>query len=164
MADQINFNNELEKPTLSGGLNVLTILTFIGSGIQILSGLWQFFTAEKSYKALQDAQGNLDAVPGFLKSMMGPEMLEIARKTAENKMPLLLLNLVGAALCIYGAMEMRKLKKQGFLLWVTGEFLPIISGIIFIGMGMFKGFGIIGMVFPILFLILYAVQRKNLVN
>jgi hypothetical protein len=79
-------------------------------------------------------------------------------------MPILLLNLVGAALCIYGAMEMRKLKKQGFLLWVTGEFLPIISGIVFIGMGMFKGFGIIGMVFPILFLILYAVQRKNLVH
>jgi hypothetical protein len=164
MTDQINFNDEPQKPSLSGGLNVLTILTFIGSGIQILSGLWQFFTAEKSYKSLQEAQGNLDAMPGWAKSMMGPEMLEIARKTAENKLPLLLLNLVGAALCIYGAMEMRKLKKQGFMLWLTGEFLPLFAGAIFVGAGMFKGFGIIGMVFPIVFLILYGVQRKNLIH
>ena len=35
MTDQSNFSG-LDKPTLNSGLNVLTILTFIGSGIAIL--------------------------------------------------------------------------------------------------------------------------------
>ena len=75
----------------------------------------------------------------------------------------MLLTLVGAALCLWGALEMRKLKKQGFILWVAGEFLPVIGVLIIIGAGIFAGFALIALIFPIVFLILYGVQRKNLV-
>ena len=85
------------------------------------------------------------------------------RKTMENKIPILLLNLVGVALCAYGAIEMRKLKKQGFILWLAGEVVPIITSFLFVGVGVFKGFSAIILLFPITFIILYSVQRKNLV-
>jgi hypothetical protein len=162
MTDSIKFSEE-EKPTLNSGLNVLTILTFVGSGIGILSAFWTYFSAEKSYQSILKAQENLAEAPAFLKSMMGPEMLEIAKKSMENKLPIMILTLVGSALCIYGAMEMRKLKKQGFILWLAGEILPLIGTIIFLGFGVFKGFGVIAPLIPAIFIILYAVQRKNLV-
>lgn len=119
--------------------------------------------ADQSYKDIVAAQDKMADAPKWAKSFMGPEMVEMAKKSAENKLPIMLLTLVGAGLCLWGALEMRKLKKQGFMLWVIGEFLPIIGGVIFVGMGMFTGLSAIGFVFPLIFLILYLVQRKYLV-
>ena len=151
------------KPVLPSGLNVLTILTFIGCGLGFIGAFWTYSQAEKSYKNLVDAQSKMSEAPAWAKSMMGPDMLEISRKSMENKLPIMLLTIVGVALCLYGALEMRKLKKQGFILWLVGEVLPVVGGILFIGAGMFKGFALIGIAFPIIFILLYAVQRKYLV-
>ncbi|RYF88467.1 MAG: hypothetical protein EOO03_08355, partial [Chitinophagaceae bacterium] len=106
--------SDFNKPALPTGLNVLTILTFIGSGIQLLGVLFGFLNARKSYeekdKAL--AQMNSAEVPGFFKSMMpNPENFEaMVTKSFENRFPILILGLVATVLCIYGAMQMRKLK------------------------------------------------------
>lgn len=154
---------EGDRPTLPSGLNVLTILTFIGCGIGFISSIWSFINADKAYKNIMDAQDKIADAPAWAKKMMGPEMVDIARKSMENKLPILLLGLVATALCVYGALEMRKLKKQGFILWLAGEILPLVAGIIFIGTGMFNGFGLIALLFPVVFIILYAVQRKYLV-
>jgi cytochrome c oxidase assembly factor CtaG len=154
---------EGERPKLSSGLNVLTILTFVGCAIAFISSIWNFMNAEKGYKDLLAAQDKIAEAPAWAKGMMGPEMLEITRKSMENKLPILLLGLVATALCLYGAIEMRKLKKQGFILWLVGEILPFVSGVLFVGIGMFSGFALIFMLFPVIFIILYAVQRKNLV-
>ena len=151
------------KPTLASSLNVLTILTFIGSGIGLLSSLWSFTSAEKSYKTLVENQDKMAEAPAWAKGMMGPGMLDVLRKSMENKLPILLLGLVAVALCLYGALEMRKLKKQGFILWLVGEILPIVTALIFIGTGVFNGFGLIALLIPAVFIILYMVQRKYLV-
>lgn len=151
-----------EKTELPTGLNVLTILTFIGSAIALISGVWTYISAEKSYKAMVDAQDKMAEAPAFVKKIMGPEMLELSRKSMENKLPIMLLTVVGAALCIYGAIEMRKFKKQGYILWLVGEILPVVAGLLFLGAGMFNGFSLIFMLFPITFIILYSVQKKYL--
>ena len=153
-----------DRNVLPSGLNILTILTFIGSAIAIIFGVFTYRNAEKSYKDLVDAQDKISSAPAFVKGMMGPEMVEMSKKSMENKTPIMLLTLIGAALCIYGAIEMRKLKKQGFILWVVGEVLPIIAGLLFIGAAVFNGFALIGMAFPVIFIILYAVQKKYLVH
>lgn len=166
MANQTNDTldfNEGETPKLPSSLNVLTILTFIGCGIGALSSIWSFISAKKSYDDLVAAQSKMEDAPAFLKKMMGPEMIEMARKAAENRTVLLLIGLVGIALCTWGALEMRKLKKQGFILWTAGEFLPLIAGVIILGSGMFAGLAVIGMVIPVVFLILYAVNKKHLI-
>jgi hypothetical protein len=58
------------------------------------------------------------------------------------------------------------LKKQGFLIYTVGEILPIISFAIFIGFGgLFGGFtAILTSFVAVIFIILYATQRKHLVN
>jgi hypothetical protein len=154
---------EGEKPDLPSGLNVLTILTFIGCAISYISSIWSYINAEKAYKSLVDAQDKITEAPPWAKNMMGPNMLEMAKKSMENKLPILLIALIATSLCLYGAIEMRKLKKQGFILWLVGEVLPIVGGVIFMGIGMFTGFALIGLLFPVVFILLYMAQRKNLI-
>ena len=101
-------------------------------------------------------------MPDFAKKLMGPEMVEAARKTAENRVPVLLLGLLGCILCIYGAMQMRQFKKSGFTIYIVGELLPAVGAIIFVGFVSLGGFGIIGYLFYAIFIILYATQLKYL--
>ncbi len=152
-----------QKPELPSALNVVTILTIIWCVISIGSGIWTYFTVENSYKKMVEAQDKLAEAPAFVRKMMGPEMLELTRKSMENKLPVMLLTLLGSALCLWGALEMRKLKKQGFVLWLAGEFLPVIAAVIIIGFGIFSGFALVGLIFPVVFLVLYGVQRKHLI-
>ncbi len=166
-ADTLNYD-ENNKPKLSSGLNVLTILTFIGCGLQLLGSAYSFLTAQKSYEGMDEviAQMNSPEMPGWAKSMMGdPEHFrEMITKGYENRIPILLLSLVAVALCFYGALQMRKLKKQGYLLYVIGEILPFLVQVLFIGMFVLTGAtGIFFICIAILFILLYTMQRKNLV-
>jgi hypothetical protein len=161
--DVLDFTGENAKiPT---GLNVLTILTIIGSILGLLSSVWSFFTAKQSYdktKELLDS-GKMDTAPGWAKGMVSPEMLAMQQKMVENKLPILILSVVGCALCLYGAMEMRKRKKQGYIFWLIGELLPILTSVIFIGTMALKGFGLLMLLVPLVFIILYTVNKKDLV-
>jgi hypothetical protein len=151
----------LEEPKkIPDMLNVLTILTFVGSGIGFCSSIWGFFKAQDSYDKMVQAQSNLDSMPDFAKKLMGPEMLEMTRKALDNRTPILILALLSYALCVYGAIQMRQLKKTGFTLYLVGELLPIVSGAIFIGVGTFGGFAIVGYLIYAVFIILYATQLK----
>ena len=162
--NDMNDPSNLEGPKLPSGINVLTILTYIGCVLGLLFGIYGFTSSEKSYKSLEELQasGKMDEMPGFMKSFAGPEALEMARKSFENRLPILILTLVGVGLCFYGALQMRKLKKQGFYTYVIGQVVPTLGAIVFMGASMFKGFALIGFCFPILFIILYATQLKHL--
>jgi hypothetical protein len=146
---------------LPSGINVLTILTFIGSGIAFLGGLYTYFTAEKSYEMVKS--GQFKDLPSSAKKFMPANFEEIAMKGYENRLPIMVLGIVGAVLCIYGAMEMRKRKKQGFYVYVVGALLPLLSSALFMGVGAtFGGFGLIGVAITALFIGLYAAQQKHL--
>lgn len=165
-ADVLNYDDN--KPKLSSGLNVLTILTFIGCVIQLLFSLWGFISAKQSYDGLDKLteKMNSDEMPGWAKSMMGdPEtMVKMITKTYENRIPLLLLGLVAVALCFYGALQMRKLKKQGFIFYTIGEVLPFFTQFLFIGAFAFAGFAMyFSIAIALLFILLYSMQRKKLI-
>ncbi|HTI88987.1 MAG TPA: hypothetical protein VL727_00295 [Puia sp.] len=142
-------------------LNVISILTFIGSGITILTQFVSFFRAQSNYDQMVQNQDKMEQAPDFLKRLMGPDPVGMARKTLENRTPMLILGIVGAVLCIYGAVQMRKLKKIGFPIYVIGELLPFVVSFIFIGQ-----MPIFGLVFALLinvaFIIMYATQLKYL--
>src|SRR6218665_1024821 len=116
--------DEFNRPKLPNGLNVLTILTFIGCAIQLIGGVFQFLGADKNYEQRDKvlAQVNSDKMPGWAKAMMPDPAAyeEMVTKAMENKMPLLILTLLATALCFYGALQMRKLKKQGYLVYIVG--------------------------------------------
>jgi hypothetical protein len=151
----------LEEPKkIPDMLNVLTILTFVGSGIGFISSIWSCVKAQDNYDKMVAAQSNLDSMPDFAKKLMGPEMMEMARKSLENRIPILILSLLSYALCVYGAIQMRQLKKAGFTIYLVGELLPIVAVAIFIGSGTFGVFAIFGYCIYIIFIILYATQLK----
>lgn len=165
--DTVNFD-EAVKPKLPSGLNVLTILTLVWSVIQLLSSLWGFISAKKSYDGIEklSEQLNSENMPGWLKSMMGdPEtMIKMITRSYENRIPIVLMSVVAVALCFYGALQMRKLKKQGFILYTIGELLPFLTQFLFIGAFAFAGFMMYFFLgFALLFIFLYSMQRKHLV-
>ena len=154
------------KPTLPSGLNVLTILTIIGSILGLISSIWSYVSSKATFEKMRETvdSGNMDKMPGWMKGMVGPDALVMYQKMYENRLPLLLIGLVGSILCLYGAMEMRKLKKQGYILWLIGEIVPVFGMLLFIGTGALHGFGLIGLLFPIVFIILYTANRKYLIH
>jgi hypothetical protein len=147
-------------------LNLLTILTYIGCAFGTIGAIYSYFTISASYKLIEGMNTNgLNSDNKAVQSIMSQSM-EMVKKQYDNRLMILLLGLVGMGLCFYGAMQMRNLKKQGYLLYVIGELIPILSIAIFIGFGSL--FGGITMMFTVLisavFIILYTTQRKELVN
>ena len=162
-----SFSIPTEKPKIPSGLNVLTILTFVGCGLGFLSTIWNFTNAKSGLDKMEAAINSPDYenMPALAKKFMSPEALEIARKSYENRIPLTLIGLIGIVLCVYGALQMRKLKMQGYYLWLAGEILPFISSVIFLGIASMSGvMGIIFIGITLLFVLLYSAQRKYLVN
>ena len=178
--NQTNMNNEIETDErlnagdfmpekLPSGLNVLTILTYIGSAISLLGTIYSFATAKTTFENKDAALEKMNDpnMPGFAKAMM-PDTThfeDMVTKSYENRIPILLISLIAVGLCIAGAMQMRQRKKQGYLLYVIGELLPFIGMVFFIGTYVLTGGGgMIGIGIALLFIILYTLQRKHLVN
>ena len=157
-----NTENWLEEPKkLPSMLNVLTILTFIGNGLGFFSAFYSYFSAASNYDKVVQAQDKIDQMPDFVKNMMGPDPVGNARRMLDNRLPIMLLTLVGCLLCFYGAWEMRKLKKTGFTIYIVGDIVPFISLFIFIGASALTGFtGIFTLIIVVVFVILYATQLK----
>jgi hypothetical protein len=159
-AEQSSFLEEPHK--MPDMINVLTILTFIGSGLFALVSLWGFAKAKANYDMATTM--DVDKMPGFMKNMMGADYVEKARIAYENRVPLLLLALLGYAACIYGAIQMRQLKKNGFYVYAIGEIvIPLITLIVFTGMSSITSLGtMIGLCIYSLFIVIYATQLKYL--
>ncbi len=158
--DVLNYDAPVNKK-LPTGLNVLTILTLIWSAYEIYSGIKNFLFGKDALAELEKSQEKLQEAPAWAQKLAGPEVQEMMVKGIENKVPLLIISLVAVALCVYGALEMRKLKKQGYTLWLIGEILPYIGTVIFIP-SFFNTVFAYFIIVPIIFIILYTVQRKHL--
>jgi hypothetical protein len=165
--DALNLEaNDMKK--LPQGLNVLTILTYIGCGLGAISAIWNFISASAAYKTYEQLNSTMESLKteNSAYNTVFSGAAEMIKKTYDNRMMILVFGLVGIALCFYGAMQMRNLKKQGYLIYVVGELMPIVSFAVFIGFGSL--FGGIAMIFSTLiaavFIILYTLQRKHLVN
>jgi hypothetical protein len=160
--EHLNFATDQQKNKLPTGLNVLTILTFIGCAYELYSNVSNYIKGRKAIEEMEKAQEQLATAPSWVKKMMGPDMMEFITKSFENRIPLLIVGLIGTALCIFGALEMRKQKMQGYYMWLLGEVLPWVGVILFTGTILFKTFIVWFLILPIVFIILYTLQRKHL--
>ena len=169
--EQQNATNDLlnevdhDKAKLPSGLNVLTILTFIGSSIFGLFTLCMpvinRFLLEMIDKA-KDSGKDISA-----KDLADMEKGRAAIVLAQqNLIPLMVIGLIGITLCFVGALWMRKLKKDGYWLYVTGELAPVIAGIIIMGTSQLEGVTgiLLNIGIPLTFVILYTMQRKYLIR
>ena len=169
MSEQNNAGDTLrdfDKPQIPSGLNVLSIFSFIGCGLQLLGVIYTFMTAQKNFEEKDKVMEKMNSaqMPGWAKSIM-PDTAhyeEMITKTYENRIPLIILGLVAVSLCLYGVIQMRKLKKQGFMFYVIGELIPFLSMGLFIGTFTYAGISFyVGCGIALLFILLYANQRKH---
>jgi hypothetical protein len=150
----------------SGTLKVLTTLTFIGCGLAYIFTLFGFFNAtryEQNKAKLEELMDKAGDNPMTAKMVNG--QLDLLQKTYENRYLLVITGLVFTTLCLVGAIQMRKRKKSGFPIYTIGELAPVIINMAILGFtGMFTLITqIFGLVIALLFVILYANQRKNLI-
>ncbi len=116
-------------------LTVLCILTFIGSGLGLLSSLLMI------------------AGVGALSSYLGSFGGIAAGGTAYFGVSALL-----AAGSLFGAIMMWKLKKTGFYLYVAANIIAAILPMVWLG----SAFAILGFIWPVIFIVLYAINLKHL--
>lgn len=155
------FPEETENTALPSSLNVLTILTLIGSVIGVMSAIYSYFTICKSAEKLanQEMPEMGETLSGIMESA-----IELSIKQCDSKLLILLATVIPCILCILGAIQMRKLQKQGFFIYLVGEIIGPIAMMFILGKsfgGMMLAFGLI---IPIIFIILYATQQKYLVR
>ncbi len=163
-ADKLEFSED-GKTKLPPRLNVLTILTFIGCGLGLLFVILtpvinKFFLGIMEKAKSSGAELTTKQLTDMEK---GTAVIEL---TQANMVPLMVIGVLGIALCLVGALWMRKLKKDGFWIYVGGEILPVIGSFIILGTAQFTGVTsiVMGVGLPLLFVFLYSTQRKFLVN
>lgn len=170
MTDLNNAGNKLEfsdggETKLPSGINILTILTFIGCGIGVLFILLTPVINKFFLNIMEKAKSSGTELTAKQLSDIekGQAVIEL---TQANMVPLIAVGLLGIVLCLGGAIWMRKLKKDGFWIYAGGELLPVIGSFIILGTAQFTGVTsiVMGIGLPLLFVILYARQRKYLVN
>jgi hypothetical protein len=124
----------IAKPEASmpGMLNVLTILTLINSAFGFAVAVLGFVLAPLTYRSAIDNQSRFDRLPELFRNLLGSNHIERARVALENRVPILLLSLVAMTLLLFGALQMRKLKRRGFYLYLLGDLVPVVNLIAFI--------------------------------
>jgi|GEM_PF-196814 len=156
-----------EQPKgLPGMLNTLTILTFIGCGLAYISSIYSFFTSadiDKQLADLEEAQEKMSDNELAAEMMQGS--MDMLQKTYDYRYILLLSGILFTTLCLIGAMQMRKLKKSGYTLYVIGEIAPVILTAALLGFSLLGGItmALSGLI-AIVFIILYTTQRKYLIH
>ena len=100
-------------------LTVLCILTFIGAGYGVISGLIGIYTMG----AMEDLRTSLLTPEAFGGDDFGMDLENMYRwsKIAQ------LLALAGSIFCLGGALFMWNLKKFGYFIYVLGQILPIVG-------------------------------------
>jgi hypothetical protein len=136
--------NETTRPAF---LTVLCILTWVGSGLGLISGLFGLMSASA-----------FDGY-GMGSSMESLKMIQYA-------------GLICNVLCIIGSVMMWQMKKVGFFIYLVGELAPLALSFIIlgglasasgaIGGGIAAAAGAITAIFPIAFVVMYAVNLKHL--
>lgn len=159
MAAENPFEKESQK--LPSILNVLTILSFIGCAFQLMSIPIAKATMGMASKVMEN--------PEVLDKMSDKDLADMEKgKQAydmmmQNETALWIMTILSVALCVYGILRMRKLKKEGFAVYAIGEVLPVIGGIILLGFSnQFAGASnyFFNLGIPALFIGLYATQLK----
>jgi len=127
-----------------GFLTVLCILSFIAAGISII-----FLILGMGVKGAVESNGiDMDA------QMASAGVSEAA---AAFSWPSMLSSIVLTIIGLVGVIMMWKLKKMGFYIYVGTGLLGILMPIVF-----GASFSVMGAFFPVLFIVLYALNLKHL--
>lgn len=149
--------SEMVPAKLPQFLKVLCILTFIAVGLGLVSGLYSLVKAPyalEEYETMMEMSGGSIPTEGFFGSIM-----EMGYQNALNALPLAITTIGANLFCLFGALMMWKLRKVGFYAYVCGQVIAIAVPSILMG---FSGWMMLGAIFPLAFIIMYAVNLKHM--
>lgn len=149
---------DFEQKSLPSFLNALTILTFIGSGLGLISALYSLATIEQQKIQIKESERLLGV------TNLGRDLIETAKLSLEHVIPLQLNILFTAIICLIGAFLMRKLNKTGFYVYLFGTLVSVIAPIAILGIssGLSGQLMIIGIIVPLVFIVMYATNLKHM--
>ncbi len=149
--------NEMVPATLPKFLKVLCILTFIGVGLGLVGGLYSLVKAPyamEEYEKMIEMTGDMSESGGFMGMMMS-----MAYENAINALPLACANVGSNLFCLFGVLMMWKMRKVGFYAYTCGQIIAVVVPTVLMG---FSGFMAIGALFPLAFIIMYALNLKHM--
>jgi len=137
-------------------LTVISILSFVGIGLTILSSMYSIMTLPYTIMTLKTNP---------IVSIFGMDLADyIPRLETYGKMVYLITILANFA-CLVGVIMMWKLKRIGFYLYSFFEIFPVILTAVLLGSvgGIFGQLGFVfAFIFPVAFVIMYAVNLKHM--
>ena len=146
-----------EGPTRPQFLKVLCILTYIGVGVGIIGSIIGWWTMH-AMSAMMDGTAEMPA--GVDMSDMDKMEQLMAQMKYINVNTIV--GIIGCLICLIGALQMWKLKKMGFYIYVVGEIAPVIVSAVLMGTAALSGWAILAAIFPVVFIVLYALNLKHL--
>ena len=159
--DNDMMNVQDERPTF---VTVLTIFTFVISGIMLLSSLYSFI----SYDEIATQKGIDDVVVMYAEKGMDANIIDAVElfgtESIENHNLFSIISILSCLLSLFGAYMMYNMKKLGFHLYVTSKIIGLIPIAILtssIIVGAYYGF--LGFL-TLAFIIMYGVNLKHFKN
>lgn len=144
-----------EGPQRPEFLKVICILSFIGTGLAFFGAIYSYYSITASAEMPQVINGIEDSDTLGIAGMMV--------KAVENAVPNLVIGLVSSLLCLFGAIQMWKLKKIGFYYYTIGELASPLSVFMLGGSGLIERTGaIFGLIIAVIWIVLYALNLKHM--
>lgn len=163
--DDTEVKIQKDRPTF---LTVLCIITFIVSGILLISSIWSVLTfdAETAQATIEEAVIQMEKSLSQSGNVLGDNFLTDYKTTLEEQIqyhtPLSIIGLVSIILSLLGGFLMFNLKKVGFHLYVVSKLIGFSSILIItINSIMILGNVLMG-VLTLAFVIMYAVNLKHM--
>jgi hypothetical protein len=160
--DLLTFSEPKQTGT-PAAINVLTILTFIGCGLQLIMTFLTKWFMSFALKVM-DNPSRWEQLSTKEKDRL-TQAKEAMALYEQYYIPLTIIGLVSIVLCFVGAMQMRKLKKQGFYIYLIGEYMPIIASAVLVGIAVqmnSPASAAFSIIIPVLFTVLYGMQLKHM--
>lgn len=152
-------------------LKILCILTFIGSGWGICSGLFSYFNADNSAKIMVEVKiKDSTNVRGDSSRKHKPpvfvqEILRNAQKalTPDNLRKISISKILTGLFCLSGALLMWNLRRQGYYLYILGVAIEIFTPFYLFGNNSYVILSSIFIAFfGVLFVIFYGMNIKSM--
>jgi hypothetical protein len=126
-------------------LTVICILSFIGAGFAIFG----YIIAITAMGAAQAALGSMEALESV-------SAAAAAGPSAGMTWAYVIVGFLTTIVALFGVIKMWKLDKQGFMLYAGANVVSIIMGMIY------SGFGVAGMIMPIIFIVMFYLNLKHM--
>ena len=156
--------NTKTRPTF---LTVICILTFIGSGLSLLSNGISLVNGKLTEEQLEDRIYEISKTydkdgPEFQK-VITKKSIELQQLNNENFYAITSTNFFVALLALVGAFMMFKLDRRGFGIYILAQIIPIVVSFIYFGNNIVSTITSVILIFiSLIFIIMYAVNLKHM--